>query len=143
MPSPLILRAYSDWKSSCALLSDSLSRYKPYDRTKKYTPLELEFYDSFSFRYTKSIETAFYFFRALELELPGQSSEFIRDQLLKMEKLGIVGSTDEWMEARKLRNKITHSYDPDELELIFASLIVHARDIVKSLQHAQGHLKLD
>ena len=141
MPNPLTLRAHNDWKSSCELLNDSLRRYKPYDRYKKYTAAELEFYDSLSFRYTKAIETAFYFFRALESEMAGQPSEFLRDQLLKMEKLGIVGSTDAWMDARRLRNKITHSYDPDELEAIFADLILYAHQIVESLQHAQQHLK--
>ena len=45
-------------------------------------------------------------------------------------------------EARKLRNKITHSYDPDELEVIFTSLVVHARHIVEALRQAQAHLKL-
>lgn len=141
MQSPLILQAYNDWKSSCELLKDSLGRYKPYDRHKKYTSQELEFYDSLSFRYTKSIETAFYFFRALESNLTGQASEFLRDQLLKMEKVGIVSNVDEWMGARNLRNKITHSYDPDELEKIFASLIVYARKIIESLQQAQEQLK--
>jgi hypothetical protein len=90
MPSSLTLQAYDDWKSSCELLVDSLSRYQPYDQNKKYTPRELEFYDSLSFRYAKAIETAFYFFRSWELELKGSASEFLRDQLLKMEKYGIV-----------------------------------------------------
>jgi hypothetical protein len=44
------------------------------------------------------------------------------------------------MEARQLRNKITHSYDPDELEKIFASLIVYAREIVEASARAQKHL---
>ncbi len=143
MPNSLTLHAYNDWKSSCDLLSDSLQRYKPYIATRQYTPLELEFYDSLSFRYTKSLETAFYFFRTLESELTGHQSEFLRDQLLKMEKLGIVGSTDAWMDARKLRNKITHSYDPDELEEIFTHLIIYANQIIDSLNQAKLHIKLE
>ena len=47
------------------------------------------------------MEVAFYFFRCLELELSGQSSEFLRDQLLEMEKLNIIDSTDEWMDGSK------------------------------------------
>jgi len=139
MPNALTLQAYNDWKSSCELLVDSLSRYQSYDRNKKYTAKELEFYDSFSFRYTKAIETAFYFFRTLELELTGRASEFLRDQLLKMEKAGIISSTDSWMEARQLRNKITHSYDPDELEKIFINLVLHARELIEASRHAQKH----
>ncbi len=142
MPSPLTLNAYNDWKSSCHLLSESLSHYKPYDCKVKYTEQQLEFYDSLSFRFTKAIETAFYFFRALELELTGSSSQYLRDQLLKMEKLEIVDNIDQWMGARKLRNKITHSYDPDELEKIYASLVPYAREIVEACDRAQKHLEL-
>jgi len=141
MPSALTLRAYKDWNSSCELLADSLSLYQPYDRNKQYSSRELEFYDSLSFRYAKAIETAFYFFRAWELDLKGNPSEFLRDQLLKMEKYGIVKSTDDWMDARQLRNKITHSYDPDELEKIFISLVVYAREIIEGSIRAQKYLQ--
>ncbi len=140
MPSALTQQAYKDWQSSCELLTDSLSRYQPYDHNTKYTPREMEFYDSLSFRYTKAIETAFYFFRAWELELKGNPSQFLRDQLLKMEKHGIINGTEGWMEARQLRNKITHSYDPDELEKIFANLVVYAREIIEASARAQKHL---
>lgn len=140
MPNPLTVQAYKDWSSSCELLADSLSRYQSFDAAKKYTPVELEFYDSLSFRYTKSLETAFYFFRSLESELIGQPSEFLRDQLLRMEKLGIVGNTDAWMDARRLRNKITHSYDPDELQEIFTHLVIYSRQIIDAVSLSQVHL---
>ena len=140
MPNALTLQAYNDWKAACGLLADSLKRYQPYDHHKKYTSQELEFYDSLSFRYTKAMETAFYFFRTWEIELNGKSSEFLRDQLLKMEKSGLLNSTDEWMQARQLRNKITHSYDPQELEKIFANLIVYAQEIINAASRAEALL---
>ena len=59
-----------------------------------------------------------------------------------MGKHGIVKSTDEWMLARQLRDKITHSYDPEELEKIFASLVVYAREIVEASLRAQHHIPL-
>lgn len=37
------------------------------------------------------------------------------DVLDKLEKLGIINSVENWIEIRKLRNKLTHEY-PDELE---------------------------
>lgn len=141
MPNPLTLHAYHDWEASCELLNDSLSRYIPYSAKKKYTSQELEFYDSLSFRYTKAIETAFYFFRAFEVELTGVGSQFQRDQLLKMEKVGIVKTVDEWMDAKQLRNKITHTYDPDELEIIFVQVINHSRAIIEAAQRAKTCLK--
>lgn len=141
MPSSSIQRSFNDWQASCDLLKDSLGRYVPYTCLKKYTSQELEFYDSLSFRYTKALETAFYFFRSLELELNGKSGEFLRDQLLEMEKLNIIDSTDEWMQARQLRNKITHAYEPEELEEIFKNVIFHARKILGALPHAQEHVR--
>ena len=90
MPNSLTRQAFEDWRSAGDLLKDSLSRYAPYDRLKKYTPQQMEFYDSLSFRYTKALEAAFYFFRSIELELNGKSSEFARmilDALVKAKKL--------------------------------------------------------
>ena len=136
MPDPLTQQAFEDWRSAGCLLEDSLGRYTPYDRHKKYTPQEMEFYDSLSFRYTKALEAAFYSFKSIELELTGKSSEFLRDQLLKMEKINIITSTDEWMEARKLRNKMAHSYQPEELEKIYAQVIVFSRMLLDALAKA-------
>ena len=141
MPNALTLQAYKDWKASCDLLASSLSRYKPYDRLKTYSAEDLVFYDSLSFRYTKAIETGFYFFRAIELEMTKNTSQFVRDQLLKMEKLEIVTDTEQWINARKLRNRITHSYDPDELEIIFRDLTFHAHKILEDCRRAQEHIQ--
>ena len=137
MPDPLTQQAFEDWQAAGRLLEDSLSRYVSYDRSKKYTPWEMEFYDSLSFRYTKTLEAAFYFFRSLEQELTGKPSEFFRDQLLKMEKAGLVSSTEDWMEARKLRNRMAHSYQPEELEKIYVQLVVSARMILDALAKAK------
>ena len=137
MPNPLTQQAYKDWQSAGCLLQDSLSRYLPYDRLKKYTPQGMEFYDSLSFRYTKALEAAFYFFRSIELELIGKPSEFLRDQLLKMEKIKIILNVDEWMEARKLRNKMAHAYKPEELEKIYAEAAAYSHMILDALTKAK------
>lgn len=46
------------------------------------------------------------------LETPGSAI----DNLNRMEKLGLVGSVDDWLEARNLRNRLIQEYmrDPDE-----------------------------
>lgn len=46
------------------------------------------------------------------LETPGSAL----DNLNRMEKLGLIHSADEWMEARNLRNRLIHEYmhDPEE-----------------------------
>jgi len=141
MPNPLIQQAYSDWSAACLLLEDSLSRYLPYLATKTYSSKELEFYDSLSFRFIKSFETALYFFRSLENDLSSTPKDFLRDRLLFIEKTGIVEDTEQWFDARDLRNKIAHSYDPDELEKIFPLIQSSSLMILKSCKRAEIFLK--
>jgi len=75
--------------------------------------------DTFIFRFTKLQD---YLCRKLFrrfLDVIGELFEnmsFI-DILDKLERLGIIESTEEWLEIRKLRNKLTHDY-PQELEEI-------------------------
>ena len=45
------------------------------------------------------------------------------DILDKLEKLNIIPSTDEWIQIRKLRNKLTHEY-PDNISLVKDEIII-------------------
>jgi hypothetical protein len=45
------------------------------------------------------------------------------DILDKLEKLNIIPSTDEWIQIRKLRNKLTHEY-PDNISLVKDEIIL-------------------
>jgi uncharacterized protein with HEPN domain len=45
------------------------------------------------------------------------------DILDKLEKLSIIPSTDEWIQIRKLRNKLTHEY-PDNISLVKDEIIL-------------------
>ena len=65
------------------------------------------------------------------------------DILDKLEKLGIINSSVEWIEIRKLRNKLTHEY-PDELEAIKEEINVAMNKISlleKALQNIEDYLK--
>lgn len=53
------------------------------------------------------------------------------DVLNKLEKLGIINSTDEWIDFRKLRNSLTHDYPDNEEEIIEA--ITLAVDVYKKM----------
>jgi len=141
MPNPLILQAYKDWLAACTLLEDSLDRYLPYKADKSYSAKELEFYDSLSFRFIKSLETAFYFFRSLERDLSSETKDFLRDRLLLIEKTGIVVDAEQWLIARDLRNKIAHSYDPDELEKMFPQIQATSLMIIQSCKRAKIFIK--
>jgi hypothetical protein len=65
------------------------------------------------------------------------------DVLDKLEKLGIVSSTEEWLKIRKLRNKLAHEY-PDELEEIKEDLkeaINYAEVLEQTIERIKNYLK--
>ena len=58
------------------------------------------------------------------LETPGATL----DNLNRMEKLGLLASVTDWMEARYLRNRLVHEYMRDEAE--FAGALNRAAELV-------------
>lgn len=61
------------------------------------------------------------------LETPGAAL----DNLNRMEKLGLVHSVKDWVEARNLRNRLVHEYVQDSAE--FAAALERARELVPLL----------
>lgn len=61
------------------------------------------------------------------LETPGAAL----DNLNRMEKLGLLASVVEWVEARNLRNRLVHEYMRDEAE--FAGALNRAAELVPLL----------
>ncbi len=86
MQKDLILQEYADFKKAIALLKASIKEFKPYKTERVYTPKELEYYDSLSFRFEKSVELALNVFKGLELFLHAKISDTLRDRLLIMQK---------------------------------------------------------
>jgi len=62
------------------------------------------------------------------------------DILDKLEKLNIIPSTDEWIQIRKLRNKLTHEY-PDNISLVKDEIILaiekirNFEDVLRSISY--------
>ena len=52
----LIFQEIKDLKRAIMLLQFSVKKFKPYKTWKIYTPDELEYYDSLSFRFEKGVE---------------------------------------------------------------------------------------
>ena len=61
------------------------------------------------------------------LETPGSAI----DNLNRLEKLGLLESVEQWVEARNLRNRLFHEYMRDADE--FAQALVRARQLVSLL----------
>ena len=66
------------------------------------------------------------------LENPGSNL----DNLNRMEKLGLLSSVDEWIEARNLRNRLSHEYmnDPED----FSAALHRAHQLVGLLDDTYG-----
>ena len=140
MQKNLLLQEFEDLKRAIILLKESIKKFNPYKTEKKYTPDELEYYDSLSFRFEKSVELILTFFKGFELFLYSKVSDTLRDRLLIMQKLNIIDAIDFWMEARLLRNKIAHTYVPEELKDIYNEIFEKSQVIFKSIDTIEKYL---
>jgi len=140
MEKDLISRQFNDVEKAKTLLQASVDKFAPYDVDHVYTPGELEYYDSLSFRFEKCVELAINFFRTLELFLYARQSDTLRDRLLVMQKLEIVDSIDFWMDARLLRNKISHAYLPGEIKDIYQEIFNSSKKIFVTIERIKKYL---
>jgi len=144
MQKNLIYQAYKDLESNIKPLEYSIYKYEPFNPSVVYSYEDLEFYDSLSFRYEKTVEAFFHFFKTLELYLYGELSDTVRQRLQKIEKLNLV-DTGNYMEARILRNKVVHAYLPEKLEEIYSSIyrfsMMFLKDFEKIKKYCQEEIK--
>ena len=140
MRKDLISDQFSDIEKTRGLLKSSVDKYVPYDVEHIYTPDELEYYDSLSFRFEKCVELTIHFFRTLELFLYAKQSDTLRDRLLVMQKLEIIEDIDFWMDARLLRNKIAHAYLPDEIRDIYREIFDSSKKIFSTIEQIKKYL---
>ena len=108
--------------SAIALVEASVNRVKPYQVDKQYTPQELEPYDALSDRFVRAVETSIKFFRSYEILMFAETSETLRDQLNRMEKLNLITETSTWMAMRDVRNRIVHDYLPEDVKQIYQEI---------------------
>ena len=135
-----ILRSFENLKRAVVLLKSSLESYKPYDPTKEYSPNEMEYYDSLSFRFEKAVELTLSFFKTLEIYLFGEQSDTLRTRLLRLQKAGYVRDVNFWVSARVLRNKIAHAYLPNELKDIYDSVVRLGDEIIREVKELEAKL---
>lgn len=58
----------------------------------------------------------------------------LRDFVDKAEKAGVIESSDQWMEIRELRNKISHEYTNKELKALFESVKTYTPFVLTQLK---------
>ncbi len=141
MPKKLISQHFEEVKKTKVLLEASVKKYIPFDTGRIYTPDELEYYDSLAFRFEKCVELAIHFFRSIEIYLYSTQSETLRDRLLVMQKLNLTGEIDFWMDARLLRNRIAHTYLPEELHEIYRDIYDSSQEIFRTIDLIDEYLQ--
>ena len=141
MQKNLLLQGFEDLKKSVDLLKASSGKYIQYDSERIYSPEELEYYDSLAFRFGKSVELYLSCFKGLEIYLLSKSSDTLRDQLLFVQKIGLIDSIDLWMESRILRNKITHAYLPEQLKDIYEEIMNKAESLFTTFDKIEKYIK--
>lgn len=102
------------------LVAASLSEYQPFDAYREYNPKELEPYDALADRFVRAVECALRYFRSVEMERFAEESDSTRSLLNRMEKLGLVSSSQLWLTMRNVRNRIVHDYLPAQTSEMFS-----------------------
>ena len=141
MQKDLILQEYEDLERAIMLLQSSIKKFKPYKTRKIYTPDELEYYNSLSFRFEKGVELTLSFFKGLEIFAYAETSDTLRDRLLIMQKINLIDDVDFWLEARRLRNKIAHTYITVELKDLYNEVCKKSKIIFKTLNKIEAYLE--
>ncbi|MBU1122029.1 MAG: hypothetical protein ABIH71_00615 [Candidatus Omnitrophota bacterium] len=141
MQKELLLKEFDDLKKAIFLLDSSVEKFKPYELGKIYTPQELEYYDSLSFRFEKCVELVLNFYKGLEIILYSKVSDTLRDRLLNMQKIELIDDIDFWIEAGLLRNKIAHSYLPAQLKDIYVEVTRKSRKIFEYVKRTEKYLQ--
>ena len=74
-------------------------------------------------------------------EIEGTSPGTVRDRLLQAEKKGIINNTDEFMEIRKVRNRIAHEYEMDALKDIFVFAFKNSALLIDTIKSTKKYSK--
>ncbi len=91
---------------------------------KEMTDPQLETWDSFSTRFTRSADIFLskYIKAAVQYDDPAFDGKF-RDYLNKAEKFNLIDSVNTWIEIRELRNVVVHEYSDEDLEKILQKML--------------------
>ncbi|MCH8538856.1 MAG: hypothetical protein LAT66_13925 [Alkalimonas sp.] len=121
---------------------NELEQRKPFtpETLGKLSQLELAIFDQFIVRFSKLQDAMGAKLLPAILELTheeGELASFI-DKLHRLEKIGALSSSNQWLKLREMRNQFAHDY-PDDPE-IQASLLSKAFDMATVLLNELEHV---
>jgi uncharacterized protein with HEPN domain len=71
----------------------------------------------------------------------GKTSDVLRDRLLNMAKLNVIDDVGFWIDSRKIRNKIAHTYITAELKDLYKEIFKRAKIVFKTFERIEKYLK--
>ena len=127
-----LLRINSAYQKTIAILPLNADKYT------KLSDDEVEHIDQYLFRFAKLQDTiGKRLFKAIlsSLEEDIEDIPFI-DLLNRLEKLNILESVEQWLELRKIRNTLSHTYEdePEEMSLAINALFDKKQSLEKIYQ---------
>ncbi|MFC1585953.1 nucleotidyltransferase substrate binding protein, partial [Fibrobacterota bacterium] len=70
-----------------------------------------------------------------EIELENEGT--VRDRINRAEKRGLIDEAEQFIEIRRLRNKISHDYDQAAIENIFKRTLILSSVLLKSVEKSK------
>ena len=136
----LLLESINKALNSIKALLHSADKILPFKPDKTYSLDELEPYDALTSRFERAVEVCINkLFRSIQYYETGAKEGTIRDTLNLMIKLDIIEDTEQWMNMRDIRNRITHDYLPEKLAQIYVEItekyIAYFKSLQKKLKH--------
>jgi len=105
------------------------------DKIDAMNEADLSAWESLTARFSRLVDIFIgKFLRLKVLDKDPGFQGFVRDYLDAGEKLGLISSTDTWLEFRGVRNRIAHEYMDAELEGLFKFVFTVTPNLIKDVK---------
>ena len=122
-------------------LQSSLRRCEVFILNEEFTEEQLVELEALTSRFARLSDLLIQkLFKTID-EIEGTSPGTVRDRLLQAEKKGIINNTDEFMEIRKVRNRIAHEYEMDSLKDIFVFAYKNSALLIDTIKSTKKYSK--
>ena len=120
-------------------LVSSLSRCKNFIFNEDYTEEQLVELEALTSRFARVSDLLMQKVLKTIDEFEGTTPGTVRDRLLQAEKKSIINNADDFMEIRKIRNRISHEYEMDALKDIFVFAFKNTDLLIDALRAAKQY----
>ncbi len=120
-------------------LARSLNRCKNFIFNEEFTEEHLVELKALASRFARVSDLLIQkIFKTIDV-IEGTTPGTVRDRLLQAEKKSIIDNADDFMEIRKIRNRIAHEYGLDDLKDIFVFAFKNSTLLIDSIKTAKEY----